>query len=318
LKPVAVSAKLPGMKVSIIGVGNVGATLAYTLTIRGLTDELALMDQRPEVAQGEALDLLHAEAFTSQPVLVRAGGFDATAGSDLLVLTCSAPWKSTYASRADLARDNLRTFESLVPALVEQSPEAKLLVISNPVDVMTYHALRISRLPAHRVFGTGTLIDSARFRAMLSAEVGIHPDDLRAYILGEHGESQFPALSLAQAGGERLEESEIACRLAGEASRWGWAVVNQKGYTSFAISMAAALVVEAVARDTRRTMPLSVLIDGFLEVRDVCLSLPVVVGREGVVRVLQPKFRTEEADAFRHCAGVVAETIRASQEDVAE
>jgi L-lactate dehydrogenase len=300
------------MKVSIIGVGKVGATLAYTLTIRGLADELVLMDPRPEIAEGEALDLLHAEAFTEHRVSVRAGDSEATAGSDMLILACSAPWKSTYTSRLELARENTRLFTALIPGLVERSPAVKLLVVSNPVDVMTYHALRISQLPAGRVFGTGTLIDSARFRAMLSAKVGIHPDDLRAYILGEHGDSQFPVLSLAQAGGERLEESVGAGQLAEDASRSGYAVVDQKGYTSFAISMAAALVVEAVAWDTRRTMPLSVRVDGYLGVKDVCLSLPVVVGREGVTRLLHPKFRDEEAEAFRRCAGIVSEAIRVS------
>ena len=151
------------MKVSIIGVGRVGATLAYTLTLRGLADELVLVDEQPEVAEGEAPDLRHAEAFTSHRVSVRAGDAGATAHSDLLVLACSAPWQATYTSRFDLARENVRLFARLIPPLVEGSPQAKLLVITNPVDVMTYHALRISRFPATRVFGTGTLIDMPGF-----------------------------------------------------------------------------------------------------------------------------------------------------------
>ncbi len=298
------------MKVSIIGTGKVGATLAYTLIIRGLADELVLVDRRREVAEGEALDLLHAEAFTGHPVAIRAGQTAESAGSDLLVLACSAPWQAHYTSRMDLAEENARMFSELLPPLVAQSPEACLLVITNPVDVMTYHSLRVSGLPPSRVFGTGTLIDSARFRTMLSTEVGIHPDDLRAYILGEHGETQFPVLSLAQAGGESLEENEAARRLAGRLARSGFEVVERKGYTNFAVSMAAALVVEAVAWDTRRTMPLSVLVDGYLGVSGVCLSMPVVVGRQGITRMLHPRFSQEEAAAFRRSAQVVAEAIR--------
>lgn len=300
------------MKVSIIGTGKVGSTLAYTLIIRGLADELVLVDRRAEVAEGEALDLLHAEAFTGHPVLVRAGQAAETDGSDLLVLACSVPWQAHYTSRMDLAEENARMFSQLVPPLVERSPAACLLVITNPVDVMTYHALQISGLPPSRVFGTGTLIDSARFRAMLSAEVGIHPDDLRAYILGEHGETQFPVLSLAQAGGESLEQNEAARRLARRLARTGFEVVERKGYTNFAVSMAAALVVEAVAWDTRRTMPLSVLVDGYLGISGVCLSMPVVVGRQGITRVLHPRFGADEAAAFRRSAEVVAEAIRRS------
>ncbi len=298
------------MKVSIIGTGRVGATLAYTLTIRGLADELVLVDRRAELSEGEALDLTHAEAFTGHPVLIRAGGIADTEGSDLVVLACSAPWQDHFTSRMDLADDNVRLLSEVVPPLVERSPAACLLVITNPVDVMTFHALRISGLGPRRVFGAGTLIDSARFRAMLSAEVGIHPDDLRAYILGEHGETQFPVLSLAQAGGESLQENEAARRLAGQLARSGFEVVDRKGYTNYAVSMAAALVVEAVAWDTRRTMPLSVLVDGYLGVSGVCLSMPVVVGRRGITRILHPRFSEEEAVAFRRSAQVVAEAIR--------
>ena len=297
------------MRVSIVGMGRVGSTLAYTLLLRGLADELILVDDKGEIAQGEGLDLEHAEAFTGHPMSVRAGGPSDTAGSDVVVITCSVPWNPDYTNRFDIGRDNLRIYREIVPPLAEASPDAKLLIISNPVDVMTYHALELSGFPASRVFGTGTLIDSARFRTMLSARMGIHPDDLRAYILGEHGDSQFPAFSMATAGGTRIEEDSATDEIFRQASRSGFDVVHRKGHTNYAISMAAALVIEAVAWDTRRTMPLSVRIDGFLGVRDVCLSLPVVLGREGVTRVFEPDFGPDEADAFRRCAQIVRQAV---------
>ena len=300
------------MKVSLIGMGRVGSTLAYTLLLRGLAEELVLVDSKHEIADGERLDLEHAEGFTSHPIVVRAGGIDETGGSDVIAITCSVPWSTSYTSRFDIGRDNLRIFQEIVGPLAKASPQAKLLVISNPVDVMTYHAIRLSGFPPSRVFGTGTLIDSARFRTMLSARMGIHPDDLRAYILGEHGDSQFPVYSVAVAGGTRIVEDAATDAIFHEASRSGFEVVHRKGHTNFAISMAATLVIEAIAWDTRRTMPLSVRVDGFLGVRDVCLSLPVVVGRAGITRVLEPQLGEAEAAAFRRCAQIVRQGIEAS------
>lgn len=303
------------MKVAIIGMGRVGATLAFLLVERGSADELVLVDQSTTIAEGEALDLNHAQAFTQHTTNVTAGGVEETRGADIIVLACSVPWRPEYTSRFDIGGANLRMFRELVPVLAAESPHAKLLVITNPADVMTYHALHLSGFEPKRVFGTGTLIDSARFRTMLSRQLGIHPDDVRAYILGEHGATQFPEFSMAMAGGTRIVNNETTMALFRETTQAGFEVVNRKGHTNYAISMAAALVIEAIAHDTRRTMPLSVLIDGYLGVRDVCLSLPVVVGREGITRVLYPEFCVEEEQAFRRCAEVVREGIVRSLQD---
>lgn len=303
------------MKISLVGLGRVGSTLAYTLLLRGLADELLLVDCKREVALGEALDLQHAEAFTGHPMIVRAGEVDDTAGSDIIILSCSVPWNPDYTSRFDLGYDNLRLFRAIVPPLAQASPNAKMLVITNPVDVMTYHVIKLTGFEPQRVFGTGTLIDSARFRTMLSARMGIHPDDVRAYILGEHGDTQFPLFSMATAGGSRILGDDATREIFREASRAGFDVVQQKGHTNYAISMAAALVVEAIVWDTCRTMPLSVLVDGFLGVHDVCLSLPVVMGKNGITQVLRPNLGEDEASAFRRCAAIVREGIERSLGD---
>jgi len=303
------------MKVAIVGMGRVGSALAFLLVERGVADELVLVDSNRQIAEGEALDLAHAQAFTRHRTGVYAGGEEDTSGADVIVLTCSAPWRPGYSSRFDIGSANLRIFRELVPVLAGHSPEAKLLVVSNPVDVMTYHALQLSGFEASRVFGTGTLIDSARFRTLLSRKLGIHPDDVRAYILGEHGETQFPEFSMAMTGGTRILNDDTTKELFNETTRAGFEVVNRKGHTNFAVSMAAALVIEAIAQDTCRTMPLSVLVDGYLGVRDVCLSLPVVVGRAGITRVLYPEFSAEEEQAFRRCAEVVRGGIERSLRD---
>lgn len=293
------------MKISLIGVGSVGSTLAYTLLLRGLGAELVLVDRNREIAEGEALDLEHAESFTSHPAVVRPGELDDAVDSDIIIMSCSVPWKKSHPSRFDTGRDNLKIFQEIVPTLAGISPDAKMLVITNPVDVMTYHAIELTGFGPKRVFGMGTLVDSARFRTMLSAKMGIHPDDLRAYVLGEHGDSQFPVFSSAVAGGTRIVENDITQEIFHKSSRAGLEVMKRKGRTNYAIGMAAAMVVEAIARDSRRTIPMSVLVDGFLGVDDLCLSLPVVVGKDGIVQVLEPKFGEEEVAAFHRCAEVV-------------
>lgn len=301
------------MKVSILGLGHVGNTLAYTLVTQGLVDELVLVSRNLEKAEGEALDLLHAEGLIDSQVQVRAGAIEDTAGSDILVLTFSVPLDPSFSSRLEFGSGNRVLFEALLPALAEKSPEALLLVVTNPVDVMTYHAIEMSGFPDQRVFGTGTLIDSARFRTLLSREQGIHPDDVRAYILGEHGDAQFPLFSGAMAGGLSIADTPRARELFEAASQAGYEVVKRKGYTSYAIAQAAAMAIETIGSNALRTMPLSVRIRGYLGVQDVCLSLPVVLGRNGVERVLYPELNEEERQAFLRGAEQVREGIRISE-----
>jgi L-lactate dehydrogenase len=279
---------------------------------RGLADELILMDCNRKIATGEALDLQHAEAFTDHPMIVRSGEPDDTKGSDIIIISCSVPWNKDYTSRFDIGYDNLKLFQEIIPPLARLSTDAKVLIITNPVDVMTYHAIRLTGFEPGRVFGTGTLIDSARFRTMLSMRMGIHPDDIRAYILGEHGDTQFPIFSMAMAGGTRILKNKDTQEICREASRAGYHVMRQKGHTNYAISMAATLVIEAIVWDTHRTMPLSVLVDGFLDEREVCLSLPVVIGKDGITKVLEPNLGKDEIYAFHQCASIVRRGIERS------
>jgi len=300
------------MKISIIGIGRVGSTLAYIVASRGLCNELVLVNRRHEIALGDAFDLMHTLPFLTRIIHIHAGDIQATHGSDIIAICASVPMKGDILDRNDLASGNIKLFESMIPSLVEYSPKARIVIISNPVDVLTYHTLKITNLPASQVMGTGTLIDSARFRALLSQELSIHADDLRAYILGEHGSHQFPALSRAFSGGEIIEDNERRRQLFRDTVEAGFKVYRYKGYTNYAVATAAAAVIEAIAFDTCRIMPLSVLIDGFVDVRDVCLSLPVVVGVHGILRTLHPQLNDEEKDAFKSAAKKVQEVYRMS------
>ncbi len=302
----------PPVKISIIGAGKVGIAVASQLLGRGSAREILLVSRDRERARGEALDLSHAQALLVCPARVRAGGVEDAAGSDILVYCASVPMPEGGMSRHLLGPDNVRMLCGLLPSLAEGSPEAVVLIVSNPVDVLTWHALRISGFPPSRVFGTGTFLDSARFRQALSMQVGIHPDDLRAYILGEHGDSQFPAMSMATAGAERIEDTPERQAMFRETVEAGVLISRLKGYTNHGIAAAVGAVIESIAGDQKRTMPLSVLADGFCGVEDVCLSLPVVVGAGGVERILHPALDDRERAAFLRSAAVVREATLAA------
>jgi L-lactate dehydrogenase len=208
--------------------------------------------------------------------------------------------------RADLAAGNRPLFREWVPALATLSPDARLLVITNPVDAMTLWALEDSGFPDHRVMGIGTLIDSARFRMELSRQYAIHPEDLRAYVLGEHGPTQFAAMSVASAGGELIQDRELARRLLDRQAASAHEIMSTKGYTNFAIASATTLVVDSIAHDRHRTIPVSVKMDGYYGVSGVCLSVPCVIGSRGIERILKPQLDESEQNQFRRCAEAVA------------
>ena len=307
------------MKLSILGTGHVGAATAFAAVLRAACTELTLVNRTRDRAEGEALDLSHAASLLPDRVTIRAGDVRDVEGSGVVVLTLSAPWDpDRHQTRLDLAADNVELFREWVPQVAEHAPDAVLLVVSNPVDVMTYHTLKLSGFGPKRVLGTGTLIDSARYRTGLSEAIGVHPDDIRAYILGEHGDTQFPLLSAAVTGGERFYESDLTRRLFERTVRGGYEVTELKGYTNWAVATATVEIVRAVAEDSRRTLPVSVLL-GAEAVRgwpglsgegepwpgEVCLSVPAVVGRGGVRRILRPALSGTEAEALRRSAAAV-------------
>ncbi len=298
------------MKTSIIGVGHVGATLAYTLVLKGLTNELILVDQNQQKATSDAYDLIHSLAFTDHVMHIKAGEIEATENSDVIVLTLSVPWNPSYKTRNDLAPGNIKLYKQILPQLKQLSPDAVYVIVTNPVDVITYYAIKEVGLMPSKVLGIGTLIDSARFRKYLSDHKNIHPDDIRAYILGEHGESQFTALSISYAGGEHIKEEAEAAEAFINSSHSAYEIVKGKGYTNFGIAMATSLVMESIYLDNNRTVPISTLVDNFWGVSDVCLSIPAIIGRKGIVRTIVPDLNSNEIDLFTKSAGIVKDIIK--------
>lgn len=301
------------MKISVVGLGRVGSTLAFALSQRNCVHEMVLVGRSRGATMGDALDIAHAQSFVEVPTRVIAGTMADTGNSDVIVVCASVPSPRDMADRAALGPSNVKLMRELLPPLAKLSPNAILVMVSNPVDALTYYAIRFTGFPADRVIGSGTLIDSARLRHELSLELGIHSTDLRAYILGEHGGSQFAAMSCATAGGEAIDDTPKRRELIKRVVGAGLEIFSYKGHTNYGIALAATAIVEAIALDTKHTLPVSVAVDGYLGVTDVCLSLPAVIGRSGVERILHPRLNDSEAQALRASAAAVQNQIAAAR-----
>lgn len=299
------------MKVTVVGLGKVGSSLAFVLATSNFVQELVLVGRKPETVLGEVLDLRHGQLFVDHPTRIVAGQPVDTAESDIIAICAASPTPPDMSDRLHMAEPNVALMRQLLPELARYSPNAKIVVVSNPVDVLVYYTLEITGFADHQVLGTGTLVDSARFRQLLSDEINIHMEDIRAYILGEHGDSQVAALSCAYAGGEPIEATPERYDLAKQAARAGFEVFRRKGHTNYAIAQAAGNIIECIALNTRHTIPVSLKLDGYLGVSDVCLSLPAVVGKNGIERIMHPKLDEREQKAFLHSAEVVRKVINA-------
>lgn len=298
------------MKVSIIGIGKVGSSLAFILSLKNIIRELVLVGRNQNSVMGDVLDLRHGQLFVDVPTKINGGTVEDTAGSDILAICASVPMPPNMHDRMVLATGNVKLLKDLLPPLAKASPNAKILMVSNPVDVLVHYAIQFSGFAPERVLGTGTLVDSARFRQLLSEEINIHSEDIRAYILGEHGDSQFAALSCADAGGEPIDPTPARFALAKKAAEAGLEVFKLKGYTNYAIASAAADIIHCIVTDSKHTMPISLKLDGFYGIDDVCLSLPAVVGKGGVERILHPNLNVQEREQLNQSASVIREVIK--------
>lgn len=303
------------MKISVIGIGKVGSTVSFVLAKDGLASELILYNRTREIAHAEAIDIQQAVALTPYRLVVRDGDLTDTAESDIIIIAASAPMSKKMKDRSELLLINTEIMHTLIPPLVQGSPKAIFINVSNPVDALTYQIWQIARqyceqINWQQVIGTGTLIDSARFRDILASQLGIHPADINAYILGEHGDSQFAALSSAASGGELIDANPLRQKMVEDAKKSAWTIFQAKGYTNYTVSLAVELIVRSIVEDLRYTMPVSVLIDGYCDVYDCCLSVPCAIGRRGIHRRLKTRLNQREVQAFQHCASIVQKQIQ--------
>lgn len=296
-------------KIAIVGLGNVGATAAYALTIAGVAEEIVLLARSKDKAYGEQLDLEHGLPFLDTATIKATDSYEDLSLCDVVVVTAGAA-QSPGESRLDLAKKNIAIIEDVIPKIVANAPDSTILIVSNPVDVLTAHAAKIAGLPHGRVIGSGTTLDSARFRVHLAEFLHVNPRSIHAYILGEHGDSSFPVLSSASIGGQALlthpnfsaEKAEAAFQSAKSAA---YKIINAKGATFYAIGVVIMQIVKTILRDSKTVMPISVPLTQYYGVSDVCLSVPCIVGTHGVEQVLKVALDSGEQQRLLQSAEAV-------------
>jgi L-lactate dehydrogenase len=311
---------MPGSKLAVVGAGSVGTSLAYAALIRGSAGTIALYDVNAPKAEAEALDLAHGSQFAAASAAVTGGGdISVTEGADVVVITAGAK-QDPGQSRLDLAGTNVRILEQLMPPLLERAPDAAYVLVTNPCDVLTVAAQRISGLPAERVFSSGTVLDTSRLRWLLARRAGVSVSSVHASMVGEHGDTEFPLWSGATigpvpirdwtAGGVRIFTPEYLSATAQDVVQAAYKVIAGKGATNYAIGLSGARIVEALLRGDNAVLPVSTMLSGQYGISGVALSLPSVVGRGGVHRVLETPMDDGELAALRHSA----DTLRATME----
>ena len=302
------------IKISIIGAGFVGSAIAYTLMANGTASEIVLVDRDRERAEGEAMDIGHGATLAKSVSVVRAGDYPDTANSDLVMITAGTNQKPGE-TRMDLIKRNASIMRDIAKKVAEYSPNTIIMVITNPVDVMAYVVQQITGFPKHRVIGSGTVLDSSRFRHLISKIFDVASRDVNGYILGEHGDSEFPAWSLTRIAGMDLDEASCMFKLcfdddsyksvAEDTKNAAYEIINRKGATYYGIGMAATKIAEAIVRDEDRILPVSVLLNGEYDIHDVYLSLPVILGQRGVKKILTPKLSDDEMTKLYNSAEVL-------------
>jgi L-lactate dehydrogenase len=301
------------LKVGVVGCGSVGSCAAYAIILGGLANEIVLIDLNIKLAQSEAEDLLHATPFAA-PARIAAGDYADLSGSQLVILACGVAQRPGE-TRLQLLKRNAEVFETVIPQVMRYASEAVLVIASNPVDVITQMVSKIAGIPSQRVIGSGTILDTARFRTLLAESLAVSPSSVHAYVLGEHGDSEVLLWSSAKVAGVSLADfvrqmgvevgREIRMQIDEGVRRAAYRIIEGKGATYFGIGAGLARIVRAVRSDERVVLTVSTRASGLGSFPDVCFSLPRIVGAAGVVGTLLPDLSVEEQQALMTSVGVI-------------
>ncbi len=282
-------------KITIVGAGYVGSTIAYAVMNRGFASRISLVDIDREKAEGEAMDLNHGAPFV-KPVKVTSGGYDECKNSDVVVVTAGAS-QDPGESRIDLVHKNTDIFKDIIPRITQRTTDAKILVVTNPVDILTYVAEEISGLPRGQVLGSGTVLDTSRLRYLIGDHCNINTSNVHGYVIGEHGDREVVTWSLTNFGGVPFDKYCSNCskncnrdlfkeETSESVKNAAYEVIDRKGATNYAVGLAVSRILEAIIRDERTMLTVSTVLTGQYGLRDVALSLPSIVGNRGVEEVL--------------------------------
>lgn len=304
-------------KLAIIGAGSVGSTLAYACLMRGVARNVVLYDIDRAKVEAEALDISHGIQFMPMGTIQGSSDIEICRDADVVVVTAGAKQKPGQ-SRMDLAGATIGLMEKIIPQVQKVAPNAVIVMVTNPVDVVTHAALKISGLPANQLFGSGTVLDSSRLRYLVARECGVAVHNVHAYIAGEHGDTEIPLWSSAIIGaaplmdwhnaqGRGLNDIERE-RIAEEVVNSAYKIIEGKGATNYAIGVAAARIIEAVLRDENAVLPVSSLITEYPEFGEVCMALPTIVNRNGAVSRILPPLSFGERQGLVASARSIRET----------
>jgi L-lactate dehydrogenase len=305
-------------KIVIVGAGAVGATYCYALAQSGLADEIVLTDRNEDLMKGQVLDLVHGQSFFPT-VVIRSGTIADYADAQVVVITAGAAQKPGE-TRLELIKKNAAITGSIAEDVAKSGCKGIMLIVSNPVDVLTYVALKRSGWEKGRVIGSGTVLDSSRFRHLLSKHCEVDVHNVHAYILGEHGDSEFAAWSMTNIAGINIDEY---CPVCGKCSGWkiqrklieeqvrdsAYHIINYKGSTQFAVGLALVRITGAILRSQNTILSVSTLVESDFGIKDVCLSVPCVVSDSGVTRIIESPLSSEELRSMSHSANVLRKAI---------
>lgn len=304
-------------KISIIGAGGIGATTAFALVQKELAREIVINDINQEKALGEVLDIIHGNALNS-PCNVILGSLEDTKDSDIVIITAGLAQKPGE-TRLDLVDKNYKIFEGFIPKLASLSPNSILLVVSNPVDILSYITYKLSGFPKERVIGSGTVLDTTRLRSLLGKYFGIDGRIVQGFVLGEHGDSEFVPWSSLTIGNMQIKkfseelkiewDKETENIIAEDVKNAAYEVIKRKGGTAFSVAAVLTRIVEAFLKDEKTVLTVSTLLEDYKGVSDVYLSVPTIVGKNGVEKVLNIDLSKEEEAKFLNSAKIMKEYI---------
>ncbi|XCP85305.1 L-lactate dehydrogenase [Roseburia hominis] len=304
-------------KAAVIGCGFVGASSAFSLMQKGLFSELVLIDANQAKAEGEAMDLSHGRPYT-HPMQIYAGTYDDISDCALIVITAGANQKPGE-TRLDLVHKNVGIFKSIIPEITKRNFEGILLIVANPVDILTYAALKLSGYPKERVFGSGTVLDSARFKYLLSEHLNVDSRSVHAYIIGEHGDSELAVWSGANVSGISVndfcelrghyEHEESMERIYRQVRDSAYEIIERKGATYYGVAMAVARIAECIVRNEHSVLPVSSLMQGEYGMNDICISVPTIVSQDGAEQVLEIPLSEEEKEKLLQSATELHEVL---------
>lgn len=295
-------------KVVIVGAGNVGSMCAYTLLNQGLCREIVLIDMNMDKAVGEAMDMEHASKFMSRRAKVRAGGYEDCEDADILIITASAPVDKNLTSRLDILAPSKRIMKSIIGSVKEHHFHGIMIVISNPVDVMSYYAWKLSGLPRNHVIGSGTTLDSTRLEYTISEIFDVDPKSVFAPVIGEHGANSVPVFSQATVGGENIlnivknhpemMKGKTLKGLLQDTLDGGFEIMHRKGNTCYGIASSVTSIVKAILADEDRVLSVSTFLQGEYGVKDLFLSTPCVLNKDGIRNAIELSLLEEEKEYF--------------------